>query len=76
MLHHRELAENLGEVHLDEARVDLVPGLDLFSSEEKSETGRLRDKAEREAGSDVKTVEDAPQRYRQASANASAARRS
>ena len=31
VLHDGELAEDLREVHLDEARVDFVPGLDLFA---------------------------------------------
>ncbi len=30
VLHNGEFAEDLSKVHLDEARVDLVPGLDLF----------------------------------------------
>lgn len=76
MLHDGELAENLGEIHLDEARVDLVPGLDLFRSKEKSETGKGGNKVEREAGNDGKTDEDALRRCHRASANASAARQS
>ena len=39
VLHHRELAEHLREVHLDHARVDLVPRLDLQRHARVSERG-------------------------------------
>ena len=39
VLHHRELAEHLREVHLDHARVDLVPRLDLQSDTRGSANG-------------------------------------